>query len=59
MSIMFNEICINVYVYICIFIICMYMYIHIYVYVCIYLYEGHTISFQTFFAGAFKIVVGS
>ena len=32
---------------------------HIYIYIYIYIYKDHTISFQTFFVWAFKIVVDS
>ena len=38
----------------------MYIFIFIYIYIYIYIYnEVHTISFQTFFICAFKIVVDS
>ena len=44
----------DIYIYIYIYIYIIYIYIYIYIY-----YEGHTISFQTFFVREFKILVDS
>ena len=45
-------VCVHIYIYI-------YMCVCVCVCVCVYIYKVHTISFQTFFVWAFKIVVGS
>ena len=58
--------CIYICVWLCIYVckcihisLCVCIYVCICAYLCIYIYEVHTISFQTFFVFVFKIVIDS
>ena len=51
-------------VYLCVYkYVCVYRHMHVYLYMyvclCMYIYMVHSMSFQTFFVQAFKIVVDS